>query len=201
MWILLSLLSGIVGTGVGVSTRYIAVHRAHDGRTVVFAQFFYSTVFYAPFAVHAVVARGANMPAETPWVLLFFLILIEAISQLCLYQAIRRAPLSYVIPFLSFIPAVLLAVAYAVFGSVPSAGGIAGVLVVVVGIAFSSYCPASVLQAGRVWIFALASVLLWSATTTIQRIFVGFLDPALFGAVYFGGTAVALGLYHGVSGR
>ena len=200
MWIVLSVLSGIVGTGVGVSSRYIALHRTHDSRTVVFAQFFYSTAFYVPFAVHAVVVRGVSMPAETPWGLFLFLILIEAVSQLCMYQAIKRAPLSYVIPFLSFIPAVLLVVAYAVFGSVPSVGGIAGVLVVVIGIAFSSYCPVSVLRPGRVWFFAFASVLLWSATTTIQRIFVGFLDPALFGAVYFGGTAVALGLYHGVSG-
>ncbi len=110
--------------------------------------------FFAWVAIGAAVAIAAN------WLLI---------------TAVRRAPLSLTVPFLSFTPIATVATGWLLLGQRPHAGGLVGVLAVVVGAMLLNASPGELLRAPLRGLrepasrMALGVALLFAAGNAIDR--------------------------------
>lgn len=105
-------------------------------------------------------------------------------ANICYFKAIRAAPLSVAMPVLALSPALMILTSRWMLGEMADAAGIAGILAVVSGVAvLYAGGGAGELSNGefkRGFVYALATAVLWSVTSNLDKLAVSRSDPLLY---------------------
>jgi uncharacterized membrane protein len=131
------------------------------------------------------------------WGWLALLVPLEVGAMLLYMAAIRDHPLSLTVPYLAFTPAFVILIAFVLLGERISAGGAAGVLLVVAG-AWLLNVQHARLADWRSWTRPLRAILwepgsrmilgvalLYAFTATMGKAAMAYVAPEQFGALYF----------------
>lgn len=133
----------------------------------------------------------------------YLVVLATAAINLCttlMYlHAVRLSPLSLTVPYLAFTPALLLLTAWAVLDEQPSWRGAVGVVLVTVGAyvlpgVASWRAPLQALAREPGSRLMLAIAVIWSVSSALDKLGVGWASPAYYGGLVFGlSAALTLG--------
>ena len=175
-----------------------------EDMAVVFARLFYVV------PVLLIYLAWTGMPAAINpwfWATIVLMIILEVPSQWFYHQAIKTEQISLVMPLTALLP-LLLFTSFVFFGGWNWLGA-AGVLVVSFGVYFleaTKYLeatkeklslgnllgPVKAIMKNRASRYMLATVLLWSVTTPLQKVAVGQSNVAFMGVCYLTGCSILI---------
>lgn len=184
MWVLLSCFAALcAGTSDALSKKGV---QNIPPLTMAWIRPGYAALFLVPLIF---IAPAPHAPAEF-WTAIAIAVPLEITGSLLFYKALEAAPLSTVIPYMAFTPAVLLLFGWLVAGDQPHLQGIVGVLTVTIG--------AFILQAKGLSLRAkgpalmLATAFVFALTTAFAKKALMASSVYMFASVYFGLTALGL---------
>lgn len=134
------------------------------------------------------------------------LVVLEVVSQWTFHQSIKLAPLSEVMPFQTLTPIFIVPINFLLTHQIPSLRGMIGIGVNTLSLFFlyrvSKKSDVSVglkmnggREIGGIGLMIVTAIL-WSVTTTLQKIGVQYAGVALFGIFYIGGVTLVIYIYH-----
>ncbi|NCC25961.1 MAG: EamA family transporter [Deltaproteobacteria bacterium] len=91
------------------------------------------SAYSLPFLLAALILLDLSPPGNDFWATMAVLIPVNALGTILHITAINISPLSLTMPYLAATPAFALGIAYVILGETPSAGGVAGIAVLIVG--------------------------------------------------------------------
>ena len=194
MWIWLSLLSAVGAAGTG-----FAVKRALDGSGAVVATVAYRAVGGA-LLLALVVGAGLARPdgPEFAWAVAVG-IPFEIVGTVAFALALREGELSLVSPLFGLLPVVVTLGAAVVLGEQPTAGALAGIGLVAVGVYVlglgggrGAWAPLKALATHPSGRWAGLSILAWSVTTVVHKVGIAAVGPMPWAVTLSLGSAVGL---------
>jgi uncharacterized membrane protein len=194
LWLLLSLLSAMaLATADAVTKRFFGDLNPFEmglARTLFGAPWLLASLFFIPW----------ERPDGVFYLCIAAGLPLEVLALYCYMKAIKIAPLSLTLPFLAFTPAFMIFTGWSFLGELPSAGGLAGIAVIVAG----AYCL-NLSAAGAGYLSPLRAIfnehgsllmllvaLIYAHTSVIGKLAVLHANPFMFGAVYFNLFALLL---------
>ncbi len=176
-----------------------------DRELVLFARFFYSL----PVLWAAVLFNG--IPQYDPSMFRIYLLAVplEVAAAVFFINAIHAAPMSLVIPLLSFTPVFILLTGPLILAEYPNIYGVAGVLLIVAGsyiINISQarrgfFAPFLMIIQNRGSAMMLATAFIFSMTSVLGKYCIQKSDPFFFAATYYSSVTVLLFIHLLVRGE
>lgn len=143
------------------------------------------------FAISA--AQGLPSPPLAFWGVALLTSAINVLANVMYLTAVKISPLSLTIPYLAFTPALLLVSAWVILGELPSALGVAGVVLVTLGAYLLQrqpnatwLAPLRALRSERGSVMMLLVSLLWALTASFDKLALRWVPPAFYGAIGLG---------------
>lgn len=169
-----------------------------EDMAVVFARLFYVVPVLSIFLLWTGMPEVVNLWF---WPTIALMVLLEVPSQWFYHQAIKTEQISLIMPLTALLP-LFLFTSFIFFGGWSWFGG-AGVLVVSSGVYFLEATkeklsldnllgPFKAIAKNRASRYMLATVLLWSITTPLQKVAVGQSNIAFMGVCYLSGCSILI---------
>ena len=193
LWVLYSLLSAFSWATADVFTKKAA---KIDHYVLVLSRFLYG----APFVLLALLFVSIPKLESGFWLILILDAIIEVIAWVLYVKAIRIAPLSLVVPFISLTPVFLVFTSFVMLGELPTIAGFFGILLVVAGAYILNLNssnkgvlePFKSILREKGCIYMLIVAFLFSITANISKILVQKSSPLFVSASYLTVMAVLL---------
>lgn len=186
------------------SKKALISQKFHDW-TIMLVRFLYVLpLFIVIWLLEGVPHTIQNVPIFI--LIIVTLVTLEVVSQWTFHQSIKLAPLSEVMPFQTLTPIFIIPINFVLTHQGLSARGMIGVGINTLGLFFlyrvskkKEVGTGLKMNGGReiggIGLMIVTAIL-WSVTTTLQKIGAQYAGVALFGIFYIGGVTLIMLIYH-----